>query len=44
MRCRGFDGRFRSLTNFRTTFADVLSFLAALLVLAGLWWLDRFLQ
>jgi cobalt/nickel transport system permease protein len=24
MRCRGFDGRFRSLTDFRTTFADCL--------------------
>jgi cobalt/nickel transport system permease protein len=30
MRCRGFDGRFRSLTAFRTTPADVLTFLLAL--------------
>jgi len=43
MRCRGFDGRFRSLTAFRTTVADVLSVLAGLLILAGLWWLDRFM-
>ena len=27
MRCRGFDGRFRSLSEFRTTAADVLMFL-----------------
>jgi cobalt/nickel transport system permease protein len=27
MRCRGFDGRFRSLTDFRTTRADVLFFI-----------------
>jgi cobalt/nickel transport system permease protein len=27
MRCRGFDGRFRSLTAFRTTAADVAAFL-----------------
>jgi hypothetical protein len=27
MRCRGFDGRFRSLTEFRTTIADVAFFL-----------------
>ena len=26
MRCRGFDGRFRSLSGFRTTIADVLAF------------------
>jgi cobalt/nickel transport system permease protein len=31
MRCRGFDGRFRSLTEFRTTAVDV----AAFLVIAG---------
>jgi cobalt/nickel transport system permease protein len=30
MRCRGFDGRFRSLTAFRTTLADVAFFLAIL--------------
>ena len=28
MRCRGFDGRFRSLTAFRTRAADVLAFVA----------------
>jgi cobalt/nickel transport system permease protein len=32
MRCRGFDGRFRSLTPFHTAAADVVAFL---LVLAG---------
>jgi cobalt/nickel transport system permease protein len=26
MRCRGFDGRFRSLATFRTTMADVAFF------------------
>jgi hypothetical protein len=26
MRCRGFDGRFRSLAAFRTTAADVAAF------------------
>jgi cobalt/nickel transport system permease protein len=30
MRCRGFDGRFRSLTTFHTTAADVLTFLVVL--------------
>jgi cobalt/nickel transport system permease protein len=30
MRCRGFDGRFHTLTEFRTTTADVLGFLALL--------------
>lgn len=29
MRCRGFDGSFHTLTGFRTSWADVLSFLAA---------------
>ena len=28
MRCRGFDGRFRSLSEFRTTAADLLMFFA----------------
>src|SRR5581483_9166972 len=32
MRCRGFDGRFHTLTAFRTTAADVVS---CLLVVAG---------
>jgi cobalt/nickel transport system permease protein len=31
MLCRGFDGRFRTLTDFRTRAADVLAFL----VIAG---------
>jgi cobalt/nickel transport system permease protein len=44
MRCRGFDGRFRSLTDFRTTTADVVSLLAVVLVLAGLGLLDWFLR
>jgi cobalt/nickel transport system permease protein len=26
MRCRAFDGTFRSLTEFRTTLADIVSF------------------
>ena len=41
MRCRGFDGRFRSLHAFRTTVADVLAFALvvgyAACVLAGDW-------
>jgi cobalt/nickel transport system permease protein len=43
MRCRGFDGRFRSLTTFRTRPADVFAFLAIVVVAGGIWWLDRFL-
>ena|SRR5438094_2175847 len=44
MRCRGFDGRFRTLTTFRTTRADVGSFALVLLGAAGLlvWdWIQR---
>jgi cobalt/nickel transport system permease protein len=41
MRCRGFDGRFRSLTAFRTRAADVLAFLAVVAAAVGLVWLDR---
>jgi cobalt/nickel transport system permease protein len=36
MRCRGFDGRFRSLAEFRTTRADVLAFVLILGSAAGL--------
>src|SRR5262249_34976662 len=36
MRCRGFDGRFRSLTEFRTTPADVLAFVVIAGSAAGL--------
>jgi cobalt/nickel transport system permease protein len=38
MRCRGFDGQFRTLTQFRTRAADVLAFLL-LAALAGACWL-----
>ena len=36
MRCRGFDGTFRSLTEFRTTAWDVLAFMAIAGTAAGL--------
>jgi cobalt/nickel transport system permease protein len=36
MRCRGFDGRFRSLTEFRTTAADGILFLLVVVVAGGL--------
>jgi cobalt/nickel transport system permease protein len=36
MRCRGFDGRYRSLTAFRTTWVDVAAFLLILGVAGGL--------
>lgn len=36
MRCRGFDGRFRSLAEFRTTPADVAFFTAVALAVAAL--------
>jgi cobalt/nickel transport system permease protein len=36
MRCRGFDGRFRSLTAFRTTAADVAAFVLLVGSAAGL--------
>ena len=42
MRCRGFDGQFRSLAVFRTTAADVLSFLLVVGLSAGVLVLDRF--
>lgn len=43
MRCRGFDGTFRTPTAFRTTPADVLGFAAAAGVVAGLLVADRLL-
>ncbi len=36
MRCRGFDGRFRALTTFRTRLADVLTFAGILAFAVGL--------
>ncbi len=36
MRCRGFDGRFRSLARFRTGLADVVAFVLIVLPAAGL--------
>ena len=41
MRCRGFDGRFRSLAAFRTRPADVLAFALIAAGAVGLCWLDR---
>jgi cobalt/nickel transport system permease protein len=44
MRCRGFDGRFRSLAEFRTTAADVAAFVALAGSASALWvwdWLPR---
>jgi cobalt/nickel transport system permease protein len=41
MRCRGFDGRFRTLTEFRTRASDVIAFLALAGAAAGLWLFDR---
>jgi cobalt/nickel transport system permease protein len=40
MRCRGFDGRYRSLTAFRTRVGDVLFFLVLTLSAAGLLFWD----
>jgi cobalt/nickel transport system permease protein len=36
MRCRGFDGRYRSLTAFRTRAADVAFFVGAVAAAVGL--------
>jgi cobalt/nickel transport system permease protein len=36
MQCRGFDGRFRTLTDFRTRPADVAGFLLIAAIAAGL--------
>jgi cobalt/nickel transport system permease protein len=44
MRCRGFDGRFRSLTEFRTTPADVLLFAAFVMTSAAIIALDLVLR
>jgi cobalt/nickel transport system permease protein len=41
MRCRGFDGRFRSLTEFRTTPADLLFFIFLVGGAIGLLFVDR---
>jgi hypothetical protein len=41
MRCRGFDGRFRSLTAFHTRPADVAAFLLVAAGAVGLAVLDR---
>jgi cobalt/nickel transport system permease protein len=40
MRCRGFDGRFRSLVEFRTRTLDVLAFVVIVAGVVGLCWLD----
>jgi cobalt/nickel transport system permease protein len=44
MRCRGFDGRFRSLNEFHTRPADVLICVVVVLLSLGVWWLDRVLS
>ncbi|MFO0877186.1 MAG: energy-coupling factor transporter transmembrane component T [Gemmataceae bacterium] len=43
MRCRGFDGTFRTLSSFSTHSADVLALLAVVLVLAGILALELWL-
>ena len=43
MRCRGFDGRFHTLTAFRTTAADAAACAAVVLVITGLVAWDRLL-
>lgn len=40
MRCRGFDGRFRSLTPFHTHAVDVAVFVLVVAAAAGIGWLD----
>jgi cobalt/nickel transport system permease protein len=40
MRCRGFDGRFRSLADFRTRLVDVLALGLVVASSLGLVWLD----
>lgn len=42
MRCRGFDGHFRTLTEFRTRPRDLLAFFGLAAAVAGLLLLDRF--
>jgi cobalt/nickel transport system permease protein len=44
MRCRGFDGRFHTLTAFRTTPADVGAFLVAVVGTTGLVVWDQLLR
>jgi cobalt/nickel transport system permease protein len=44
MRCRGFDGQFRSLSDFRTRPADVAGFLILLAAAVGIFWLDLLWQ
>jgi cobalt/nickel transport system permease protein len=44
MRCRGFDGRFRSLTTFHTTTVDVVAFVVVLTASVGVGLLDYWLQ
>jgi cobalt/nickel transport system permease protein len=44
MRCRGFDGRFRALVDFRTRWYDVVGAILILAVAAGLLCLDWFWQ
>ena len=41
MRCRGFDGTFHTLAAFRTTFADIISFVALVAAVAALVLWDR---
>jgi cobalt/nickel transport system permease protein len=41
MRCRGFDGQFRSLVAFRTTVADVLAFIFIVAASVGVVLVDR---
>jgi cobalt/nickel transport system permease protein len=41
MRCRGFAGRFRTTTEFRTTIADIISFAAIVAAIASLVLWDR---
>ncbi len=41
MRCRGFDGAFRTLQKKRTTFRDIAFLLTMLLLAASLVWFDR---
>ncbi len=43
MRCRGYDGKFPAVREFRTTWRDVLLFLAIMVVTAGLLIWDRLL-
>ncbi len=41
MRCRGFDGTFHTLAAFRTTFTDIISFVALVAAVAALLLWDR---